>query len=400
MARIETDPNYTTPTFSRATAATDLFKKEDVQNLAAAVSTHDHSTGKGVTIPFASSIPNGTITSVMIADGTIDTADLKDGSVTSAKIADGTIATGDLANASVTNAKLASDVARANLLTNGGFEIWQRGTGPFTANGAWTADRWMISLGGASTISVGRDSTFIDPNGSVFAAAVTYTHAAESYLAQSVLEVTGQLRGRTVTYSARVRTATASAVRLAVTVTGGAGVVYGSYHTGDSTFQTLSVTTPVAAGATGVGVNVVFNASCSAYIDNAMLVVGSVAADYAPLHPADDLARCLRYYEVAGATYSTLIASGQCYAATAAVFPWAFKVRKAVTPVITVVGATGLYVYNAGAANQALTGMTADSLAVDSVRLLPSVASGLVAGNATILGSSAATSYVVAEANP
>jgi hypothetical protein len=47
MARIETDPNYTTPTFSRATAATDLFKKEDVQLLAAAMSTHDHTNGRG-----------------------------------------------------------------------------------------------------------------------------------------------------------------------------------------------------------------------------------------------------------------------------------------------------------------------------------------------------------------
>ena len=48
MARIETDPNYSTPTFPRATAATDPFKKEDVQALAAAFSLHDHSIGKGL----------------------------------------------------------------------------------------------------------------------------------------------------------------------------------------------------------------------------------------------------------------------------------------------------------------------------------------------------------------
>jgi len=51
MARIETDPNYTTPTFSRATAGPDIFKKEDVQQLAAAVSTHDHTSGKGARLP-------------------------------------------------------------------------------------------------------------------------------------------------------------------------------------------------------------------------------------------------------------------------------------------------------------------------------------------------------------
>lgn len=50
MARIETDPNYSSPTFSRATAATDLFKKEDVQNLAAAMSAHDHNVNKGLAV--------------------------------------------------------------------------------------------------------------------------------------------------------------------------------------------------------------------------------------------------------------------------------------------------------------------------------------------------------------
>src|SRR5215831_16823541 len=54
MARIETDPNYTTPTFPRATAGPDIFKKEDVQQLAAAVSTHDHTSGKGLRITTAS----------------------------------------------------------------------------------------------------------------------------------------------------------------------------------------------------------------------------------------------------------------------------------------------------------------------------------------------------------
>lgn len=76
MARIESDPNYTTPTFSRATAATDPFKKEDIQALAAAMSTHIHDgAGKGLAI-VAASIPNGSITTAKIADGTIVTADL------------------------------------------------------------------------------------------------------------------------------------------------------------------------------------------------------------------------------------------------------------------------------------------------------------------------------------
>jgi hypothetical protein len=102
MARIETDPNYTSPTFARATAPTDPFKKEDVQNLAAAVSTHVHDGVHGLVItPSANSIPgsaiqDGAITSAKIADGTIQSTDLADNIITSAKVVDGSLGSADL----------------------------------------------------------------------------------------------------------------------------------------------------------------------------------------------------------------------------------------------------------------------------------------------------------------
>lgn len=67
--------------FPYATAAADLFKKEDVQVLAQAVDQHDHSTGKGLAL-------NG-ITSAMIADGTIQTVDLAAGSISQSILATG-----------------------------------------------------------------------------------------------------------------------------------------------------------------------------------------------------------------------------------------------------------------------------------------------------------------------
>jgi len=77
--------------FPYATAATDLFKKEDVQTLALAVDQHDHSAGKGLLLP------NGAF-----ADNTLNGSKLIDGTVTSAKIADGTIVAADLAADAVT----------------------------------------------------------------------------------------------------------------------------------------------------------------------------------------------------------------------------------------------------------------------------------------------------------
>ena len=51
-------------------------------------------------------LPSGTVTSAMIFDGTIATADIADSAITSAKIADGTIVVGDLADGAVTSAKI------------------------------------------------------------------------------------------------------------------------------------------------------------------------------------------------------------------------------------------------------------------------------------------------------
>jgi hypothetical protein len=326
MARIETDPNYNSPTFSRATAPTDIFKKEDVQNVAAAFSTHTHDgSGKGLAVAFTG-VPPGSIPGTALADG----------AVTSVKIADGTIATVDIANAAVTNAKLASDTDRSNLLTNGGFEIWQRGNGPFTANGAYNADRWLTNIAGTDTFSISKTTASADiPSGSTAAASVAFTlgtGAGGSVIAQ-VLKSSdlNQIRGRTVSFSMRVWANMANGVRLTLYSDGTGGAsANSSFHAGNSAYATLSVTATIPNDATFVEPLVAFAASGTAFLDNAMLVVGSQYADYAPMHPADDLARCLRYYQtlkVGARLFAT--ASGQ----TAwAVFP--YKTRLAAIPTI------------------------------------------------------------------
>ena len=150
--------------FPYANAATDLFKKEDVQVLAQAVDQHDHSTGKGLVVNLTS-----------VPAGSVDGSKLTDGTVTSAKIQDGTIATADLANTSVTNAKLATDTARLSLLCNGGFSIWQRGNGPYSLSaGAWTADRWVFNRSGTDTITIQRDTANADA-GSQYCMSAAYT---------------------------------------------------------------------------------------------------------------------------------------------------------------------------------------------------------------------------------
>lgn len=276
-----------------------------------------------------------------VLTGTLPNPGLATGSVTTTQIADGTIATVDIANAAVTNAKLASDTARANLLTNGGFEIWQRGNGPFTANVAYTADRWVTSINSGS-LSVSRDAVTVDA-GSQYSCSFSCTYSGVlNRLQQTLVEVAPQVQGRVITFSARTRCATANALRLNVYADtnsgGGAGVVQATsgFDPGSGAWNTLSVSITIPVGANYLVVRFEMVATCSGNLDNAMLVVGSVAADYVPMHPADDLARCLRYYEVLGDTANGVPLIGGYTTAGATVYINVFfAAKKAVTPTCT-----------------------------------------------------------------
>jgi hypothetical protein len=292
MARIPVDPNYSFPTFPRATAATDIFVKEDVQALAAAVSTHVHDgAGKGLLV-------------------------------------------GGPAAGSITNAMLGADVARDNQLTNGGFEIWQRGSGPFSTPGpVFTADRWVINGSGA-TLSISRNTANVDAASTACAAITVTAWTAELYLTNTP-EHLKQLLGRTISLSLRVRTSTPNAVR-AVIATDVGPFAYSAYHTGGGAYETLTATALIAPNVTILSPSVAFGANSTVYVDNAMLVVGSQAANYVPMHPADDLARCLRYYEVVAEDFNLTGYGG----AVSAPFQWYlnYKARKAVAATVTKVG--------------------------------------------------------------
>jgi hypothetical protein len=87
-----------------------------------------------------------------------------------------------------------------------------------------------------------------------------------------------------------------------------------------------------------ISVSISFEASCTAYLDNAMVVYGPNAGDYTPLPPADDLARCLRYYQVLGPN-ATASLEVSAYAGAGGTPSETFQYHpKAVIPTITKVG--------------------------------------------------------------
>ena len=295
----------------------------------------------------------------------------------------------------ISNPLLGPDTARANLLTNGGFEIWQRGNGPFTASGAYTADRWIIGLNGSSTMSVSRYNASSGPSGAVsYAAQVTYTHNTSSWLMQAIK--TGEyqeLRGRMVTFSAGVFSSANNAARLSVASDGtGGSTVYSSYATGTSTWQSLSVTYTVPTDSTVVNVRLWLDASCTAYIDNAMLVVGSQAANYVPLHPADDLARCLRYYENIGTSggNDVIVRGWAGLAGEGLDLVMPFRAYKPVTPTVTKIGTWAT-------ANCAVGSPSFTASTQFGIRMSINATAG---GGDTYAVNSNAGNYVTAEANP
>ena len=156
-----------------------------------------------------------------------------------------------------------------NLLSNGDFENWSAGT-------SVAPDGWTLQGAGAS---VAREATIIDQG--LYSAKITragtdcYLNAAELSAAKGL----AYWKGKTVTYSCKVYATVASRARLSILTT---PTTYSSFHTGDSTWQKLSVTCTIDNAATYIYLlNNISGGDTSAYFDGAMCVEGESAFAFA-----------------------------------------------------------------------------------------------------------------------
>lgn len=191
-----------------------------------------------------------------------------------------------------------------NLLVNPGFEVWQRGAGPFTApTNAVTADEWQIS---AALFQVSRSSS---PKYG------TYCMSLDSLIAPASLlqgvENANALEGRWVTFSCWVRTSHANCARLEVDYyDGSTNAFFSPYHSGGGDWELLTVVVEIGTGLTGgpvnwhgflvtAGFNFQTNVSTGVLMDGASLVVGEFpqGVPFIPLNPAEDMQRCQRFYQ-------------------------------------------------------------------------------------------------------
>lgn len=280
-------------------------------------------------------------------------------------------------------------IGPANLLDNGGFEIWQRGntfTNPIS--GAYSADRWQVGKSGGITVNVTKDTSIFDSDTASANVNITVASGSQMYLIQYVENYTF-FKGKTVSYSCRVKTSTAGKVRLAMS--DGVAQTFSAYHSGSGNFETLSMTFAVSNSASVlscyVGIVADTVVTTQYWADGAMLVLGSQAASFVTMHPEVDLARCQRYYQQFDANNSGLIMVMMNYGTNICQGVTALPVQMRTNPTTTFSSASDFEVVipNGGGG---LAGISCTALTVSggkkAVNIQANVSSGLTSGNANL----------------
>jgi hypothetical protein len=309
-------------------------------------------------------------------------------------------------------------VAGKNVVINGGFDIWQRGTSfTITAGNTttYTADRWTLYFNGNGTVT--QDTTLVNP-GNRYGLRVTATATTVSNVIYQVIETLNTLpmAGQTVTLSAYAAGTPGKAPLLGLdystivddvfigTYTGLNPVAFTSIST-SSTFQKMSYTFTIPSNAKTLRVVLQSAAMVNTEFitwSDAQLEIGRVATPFARAGGTiqGELAACQRYYYKRGGgpldgAYTPL-ANGSASLPTQGEFYFQFPVIMRVSP--TSVDYSTLAVWDGitlTAINAAPT-IPAGGTGVNGVRVYGPVASGLTQYRPYILLTNNSTSGYMA----
>jgi len=238
--------------------------------------------------------------------------DIPDNSIDASKIVDGAIAVADVADNAITEDKIADAAVvslksgRKNLIINGGFDVWQRGTS-FTANSdTFGADRWAISRPDQTVTK--QSATIGDVRCYSLKAEKT---ASGSMTAYHSIENPLDFNGKTLTLSFYAKSNTS------LTNSGQAWVYY---NNGANSFQvgtftdtfttswvkythtfTMPTNLEVYANTHSLNISLLRALSASsgdsAEIAQVQLELGSVATEFEHRSYGEELALCQRYYQ-------------------------------------------------------------------------------------------------------
>lgn len=198
-----------------------------------------------------------------------------------------------------------------NLLTNGGFENWQRGTGPFTAHKSFHADEWNLGVSGA-TATVTRESGTVKLGS--YSCKVDVSAITVDPSIRAGIEAYKSLEGLWVTFSCWVYAPAANSVQLEIHDWDGTNEdATGQSNTTSGQWEQLTVSKQIRTGLIpsttyfpnlwphdyGIVFRVRFKQTGIYYVDSAMVVPGYYpeGVAYTPIPASKDFKRCQRYYE-------------------------------------------------------------------------------------------------------
>ncbi|MCW1839432.1 hypothetical protein [Prosthecomicrobium hirschii] len=316
---------------------------------------------------------------------------------------------------------------RRSALINGGFDVWQRGTSFSTpASGSYTADRWRVYCDGTpGTYTVSRQAFTLgqtdvpgEPTSWLRWVQSVVTSGATALRLQQPIEDVRRFAGQTVTVLGRMKCVNTRTItpRLsqyfgtggspsATVDTAGAAWVTVPGPTAIWTYYASVIQVPSLAGKT-IGTNgdsaLIFSLGLpltqvqTLDIAELALIPGALAATVDWPTPAEELAACRRYYQLATATSALgALGTGRATGTTAAdlVVPLIAPMRGAVPTVTSINAVSTLRV-----SGTALSALSLAGHSDNAVRLTGTVASGLTAGQALLLeGVSAGDGIAIAQ---
>ena len=216
--------------------------------------------------------------------------------------------------ADITAGDTAARAGRKNLIINGGFDVWQRGTS-FTNNNSviYAADRYATFSNGASTTSqqaftFGQTDVASNPKYYLRWDVSTYSSGDRIYQRiEDVITTSGQ--SVTLSYWAKAETATTmvpqatqafgSGGSTAVTTAIDSVALTTSWQKFTRTFTLPSVSGKTIGAGSFLEVGLLrFTTSYTGYVDitNVQLELGSVATDFEHRSYGEELALCQRYF--------------------------------------------------------------------------------------------------------
>lgn len=304
-----------------------------------------------------------------------------------------------------------------NSLMNGDMTLSQR-TGPFTgisgfATPVYTLDRWFAWTGGTASMSVSQQAgTGNFANLMRIQRANGNANTATLFMGQIIESIDcAPLATQTITVSFYARaganfSATSSLMNIRCQVGTGTDQGSASYTNGtwsgavlalnttqaiNTTLTRYSFTTAIGSGYNEVAVDFGFaptgTAGAADYIEvtGVQLEIGALSA-FEQVPYGTNYQRCLRYFQIFN-TFGTSVplTTGMCYSTTAFLVVLPIFPKRSLPTGITIDSVAGYQVYNASASPVNLSTLVFAAPGYNQITLTGTVASGLVAGNATTL---------------